>query len=164
MDKIRIGKIINTHGIRGDLKIKSYSDFEEERFKVGHTIYIRYNNQDLAMKICKHRIHKGFDLISFEDYLDINLVEKYKNCYIYDYKDDDLLDEDEYYVSDLIGCKVFDNDNYIGDVIDVNLYEHHDILVVEGKDKTYKIPYVNAFVINEDIDNKRIDVSLIEGF
>jgi 16S rRNA processing protein RimM len=104
------------------------------------------------------------DLVRFEDHLDINLVEKYKNCFVYDYKNDALLDEDEYYVSDLIGCEVYNNNELIGKVMDVQLYSHHDLLVVKGKDKDYKIPYVNAFVLNEDIENKRIDVNLIEGF
>lgn len=164
MEKIRIAKIVNTHGIRGDLKLKSYSDFVEERFKKGHHVYIRYNNEDIEMVVNKHRTHKGMELVCFEDHLDINLVEKYKNCYIYDYKDTDLLDEDEYYVSDLIGCDVYDKGEFIGKVEDVQLYPHHDILIVKNNDKEYKIPYVNAFIVDEDIYNQRIDVELIEGF
>ncbi len=164
MKKIRIAKIVNTHGIRGDLKLKSLTDFKEERFKKGHHLFIRYENTDLEMVVHAHRTHKGMELVSFEDHLDINLVEKYKNCYVYDYKDQSLLDDDEYYVSDLIGCDVFDQNQYIGKVKEVQLYPHHDILIVKGEDKEYKIPYVNAFVLNEDIENKRIDVKLIEGF
>jgi 16S rRNA processing protein RimM len=164
MEKIKIAKIVNTHGIRGDLKLKSYTDFEDFRFKKGHHLFIRYENQDIEMEVRSHRVHKGMDLVRFEDHLDINLVEKYKNCFVYDYKNDALLDEDEYYVSDLIGCEVYNNNELIGKVMDVQLYSHHDLLVVKGKDKDYKIPYVNAFVLNEDIENKRIDVNLIEGF
>ena len=67
------------------------------------------------------------------------------------------------YIGDLIGCEVYDKGELIGKVSDVHLYDHHDVLVVKGK-KKIMIPYVEAFVIDEDIDNKRIDVDLIEGF
>ena len=75
----------------------------------------------------------------------------------------ELLDEGEYYVGDLIGCEVYNQGELIGKVKDIQLYEHHDLLVVEGKQKIM-IPYVDAFVEAEDIENKRIDVHLIEGF
>ena len=164
MEKVRIAQIVNTHGIRGELKLKSLSDFIEERFKKGHHVFIRYQNHDIEMIVKTHRTHKGFELVSFEGYLDINLVEKYKGSFVYDYKDDELLDDDEYFVSDLIGCDVYDDDVLIGKVSEVQLLPHHDILIIKGEDKEYKIPYVNAFVLNEDIENKRIDVALIEGF
>ena len=69
----------------------------------------------------------------------------------------------EYYVSDIIGCQVYNDGQLIGVVQDVQLYDHHDILVVKGKEKIM-IPYVDAFIVDEDIENKRIDVHLIEGF
>lgn len=163
MEKVKVAQIVNTHGIRGDLKLKILTDFVDERFAKGHHVYIRYQNRDIEMIVHGHRSHKGFELVSFKDYLDINLVEKYKGCYIYDFKDENLLDEDEYYISDLIGCEVFNRGEFIGKVTDIQLLPHHDILVVEG-DREYKIPYVEAFVVDEDIDNKRIDVNLIEGF
>lgn len=163
MEKVKIAQIINTHGIRGDLKLKLLTDFVDERFAKGHHVFIRYQDKDVEMIVHHHRNHKGFELVSFEDYLDINLVEKFKGSFVYDYKDDELLDEDEYYISDLIGCDVYNHGSFIGKVSDVYLLEHHDILVVKG-DKEYKIPYVDAFVIDEDIEQKRIDVQLIEGF
>ena len=82
---------------------------------------------------------------------------------MYANKDVELLDEEEYYVGDLIGCDVFDQGKKIGYVEDVQLYEHHDILVVKAK-KRIMIPYVDAFIENIDIENKRIDTTLIEGF
>ena len=163
MEKVKIAQIVNTHGIRGDLKLKLLTDFVDERFAKGHHVFVRYQNRDIEMIVHAHRSHKGFELVSFKDNLDINLVEKYKGCFIYDFKDEELLDEDEYFVSDLIDCDVYDQDKYIGKVKEIQLLPHHDILVVEG-DREYKIPYVEAFVLDEDIENKRIDVALIEGF
>lgn len=163
MEKVIVGQIVNTHGIKGELKVKASTDFVEERFAPGAKLFLDYHNQDIEMTVASHRFHKGHVLVTFENLRDINLVEKYKGCFIYAPKDESLLDEGEYYISDLIGCQVYDRGHLIGDVIDVQLYDHHDILVVKGKEKVM-IPYVDAFVIDEDIENKRIDVQLIEGF
>ena len=163
MEQVIIGKIVNTHGIRGELKVKAMTDFVEERFQKGQHVLIDFEGQMVDMVVKTMRIHKGHVLVSFVDMQDINLVEKYKGCTMYAHKDLDLLNEGEYYVGDLVGCEVYDEDRCIGKVSEVQLYEHHDVLVVEGKQKIL-IPYVDAFVLNEDIDNKRIDVKLIEGF
>lgn len=163
MEQVIIGKIVNTHGIKGELKVKASTDFIEERFQKGKHVFIDDHGKMIDMVVATYRMHKGHVLVSFQGFMDINLVEKYKGCLLYAQKDLDLLDEDEYYVGDLIGCEVFDQENMIGKVKDVQLYEHHDVLVVEGE-KRVLIPYVDAFVESVDIDRKRIDVHLIEGF
>ena len=143
MERVIIGQIVNTHGIKGELKVKSSTDFVEERFEKNAHVYIDDHGQMIDQ--------------------DINRVEKYKGCFLYADKDLELLDDDEYYVGDLIGCEVYQNEQKLGQVSDVQLYDHHDILVVKGKQKIM-IPYVEAFVKEVDIDQKRIDVTLIEGF
>ncbi len=163
MEKVIVGKIVNTHGIRGELKVKSSTDFVEERFKKGTHLWIAFENQMIDMVVKKYRFHKGYILVTFEEHENINFVEKYKGCLLYADKNTDLLDEDEYYISDLIGCKVYQDDKVLGTVTEVQLYDHHDILVVDG-DRKIMIPYVDAFVQDVDIDEKRIDVTLIEGF
>ena len=92
MEKLKIGKIVGTHGLKGELKIRSNSDFADKRFKKGNEIIISYQNQDLVYKIITSRIHKGNYLVSFRDNQDINLVEKYIGSFLYGYKDDELLD------------------------------------------------------------------------
>ncbi|MFR7590828.1 MAG: ribosome maturation factor RimM [Longibaculum sp.] len=163
MEKVIIGKIVNTHGIKGELKVQSSTDFIEERFQKGKHICIDDHGKMIDMVVLSYRFHKGLVLVTFQNYQDINLVEKYKGCLLYADKDESLLDEGEYYVGDLIGCEVYDRGELIGKVKDVQLYEHHDVLVVEGK-QNIMIPYVEAFVKEEDINQKRIDVELIEGF
>ncbi len=163
MDKVIIGEIVNTHGIRGELKVKISTDFVDERFQKGNHLIIDDHGKMIDMKVKSYRIHKGYVLVLFDGFENINLVEKYKGCTLLADKDLDLLEEGEYYIGDLIGCQVFDKGEYVGDVKDLYLYDHHDVLVVKGK-KTIMIPYVEAFVKEEDIENKRIDVELIEGF
>ena len=62
MEYIRVGNIVNTFGIKGELKVKSLSDFENERFKKDQQLYIKYHNDYLAVIVNSYRIHKGFIL------------------------------------------------------------------------------------------------------
>lgn len=163
MEKVIVGQIINTHGIKGELKIKLSTDFVTERFQKNAHLYIDNHGEMLDMTVLSYRFHKGNVLVSFQDHQDINLVEKYKGCKLYAEKNLELLEDDEYYIGDLIGCEVYNHHDFIGVVQDVQLYDHHDIFVVQGKQKIM-IPYVDAFVKEINIDTKRIDVSLIEGF
>lgn len=163
MEQVIIGQIVNTHGIKGELKVKTSTDFIAERFQKGSQLMIDDHGNKVSVVVKGYRLHKGHVLVSFEGLLDINLVEKYKGCYVYALKDESLLNEDEYYVGDLIGCDVYQSGQFIGQVTDMQLYDHHDIFVVEGKQRIL-IPYVDAFVKNIDIEAKRIEVQLIEGF
>ena len=81
MEYVNIGKIVNTFGIRGELKVASNTDFVDERFRKGSTVYI--GEEHIPFTVANHREHKGFLLVSFKDHEDINLVEKYKNMMIY---------------------------------------------------------------------------------
>ena len=83
MEYIRLGKIINTHGIRGDLKIDLETDFFDERFAVGNTVYLLDDGEYRPFEVTSSRIHKGYGLVRFKGYEDINLVESYKNKELY---------------------------------------------------------------------------------
>lgn len=159
-EKVIIGTIINTHGIKGELKINASTDFPDERFKPGQEIWIG----DQSYTIETHRVHKGYDLVSLKDYQNINLVEHLKRMKVYAYKDENLLDENEYYISDWQGCEVYNEGVYLGKVVDVYENTYQDILHVDYRGKKLLIPCVEAFIKNKDIEHKRIDVSLIKGF
>ena len=109
------------------------------------------------------RVHKGNYLISFEGLQDINLVEKYIGYNVYGLKEDVELDYDEYFYDDLIGCQIINNDQEIGKVESVYFNGAHDVLTVQTANKKIAIPYVDAFIENEDIENKKIFVHLIKG-
>ena len=74
MDKIKIGKIVGTHGLKGEVKIRSSSDFGEGRFKNGNFIIVSYQGNELELEIVSSRVHKSNYLVSFKDNQDINLV------------------------------------------------------------------------------------------
>ena len=80
-------------------------------------------------------IHKGNYLVSFRDNQDINLVEKYIGSFVYGYKDDELLDADEYFYTDLIGMQVVSDDKKIGPVKTIYNNTRHDILNIDNNGK-----------------------------
>lgn len=162
MDKLKIGKILGTHALKGELKIRSNSDFNEQRFIIGHRLLIENQNEEFIIKTV--RFHKGNYLVSFDGLQDINLVEKYIGLNVYGYKDDIELEEDEYFYGDLIGCVLKQDDRKIGEVVSVFNNGAHDILSVQTDKKTVSIPYVDAFIDGIDIENKIINVHLIKGF
>ena len=164
MEKVIIGKIVNTHGIKGELKVYPNTDFIDERFKKGNTLYIEYNNQEIKVTTKSYRVHKGMVLVLFEGYEDINLVEKFKQTNLIAEIDHDLLNEGEYYYADIIGCKVID-DKYgeIGFIESVMETKAHSILVIKTKKGIIKIPYVDAFIKEESIEDKFFKVQLIDG-
>lgn len=163
MEFIKIGSIVNTFGIKGELKIKSFTDFPELRFKAGRTIYIYYQDEYVAVVIKRMRIHKETILLSFVDLEDINLVEKYKKCDLYiDMQHIHTLNQGEYYFFQLRGCDVYYNNAPIGTVKSVE-EGYQTILRISVNGKEMLIPYVDRFVKDIDVKHKRIDVDIIEG-
>ena len=162
MEFIKIGKIINTFGIKGELKLDVYTDFIDERFKKDTTVYVGEDKIAFVMK--NFKIHKDYLLIQFKDNEDINLVEKYKNMYVYKSKDDiKPLKEGEYYFSDLINLDVYVNEELIGKVIKVESGIRSNYLRINTNDQEKLVPFLPAFIEKVDLQNKRIVVKKIEG-
>lgn len=164
MDTITVGRIIGTHGLKGTLKIKSFTDFADERYKKGNTLFIEHEDKLIPITIEGFRTHKGIDLVDVEEYRDINQVEKFKGSHVLIKESDrNTLEKDAFYFNELIGLEVYQED-YIGVVIDVRELPQGELLVVETSDKTVLIPFQKEFVVNVDIKEKRIDVDLLDGF
>lgn len=162
MDFIKIGEIINTFGIKGELKVNSLSDFEDERYIKGSDIYIGEKHELFKVKSYKH--HKGFTLIQLEGYEDINLVEKYKNKYIYKAIEDIKPRTDgKHYRRDLIGLKVIQNSNVVGKCIDVEDGIQYNYLRIKTDDSEKLVPFIDAFIKEVDYKNKTIEIVDIEG-
>lgn len=164
MDYVLIGKIINTHGIQGDLKIDNYSDFVSDRYQKDSLIYLGEDYEPYKVKNCRQ--HQGYLLLRLEDNEDINLVEKHKNKYIYKAKQDiKPLKEGEYYFSDLRDLDVYVDNQLVGKVVRVEEGVRNNNLRIKktSDDKQTLIPYLPQFIQKVDLDNKRIDVVKMEG-
>ena len=164
MEYILIGEIVNTFGIKGELKVKSYTDFNEVRFAKGQKLFIKSQSSYKEVVVHSYREHKGHVLVAFDNLLNINLVEKYIACELY-VSEDDLheLEDGEYYFRDLVGCKVKLHDEIVGEVIEVMDYPANEVLRIQMKDKTVLVPFVEAFVLDVDLDEEIITIDVIEG-
>jgi 16S rRNA processing protein RimM len=165
MEYLKIGKILNTRGIKGELKIKSLTDFQEDRYKQGNKIFIHFENKYLQFEVLKYRSIKNMDILVLKDHEDINLVEKFKGSSIYVLADSDTtLYDDEYHLSEIIGLPVYQAGKLIGEVSDVRDYpqgDYLDILTNEGKHAI--VPFRDEFVINVDLEEEYIEVIEMEG-
>ncbi|ANK37508.1 MULTISPECIES: ribosome maturation factor RimM [Staphylococcus] len=163
--KVEVGKIVNTHGIKGEVKIKSNSDFTDKRFQPGEIVEIaRKDKAPLEFKIASYRMHKGLHMLTFEGINNINDIEYLKGETLLQERDHEEIElgEHEFYYSDIIGCTVFNEDTPIGRVIEIFETGANDVWVVKG-DKEYLIPYIADVVKEIDVEGRRIQITPMEG-
>ena len=148
---IYIGKYVNTHGIKGEIRIKSDFKYKDKVFFVGNTLII--DNQEFVIN--SYRRHKEYDMVTFKGITNINQIIDLKGSKVYVFNIS--LDAGEYLDSTLIGFKVYMNNIYKGDVLDIKyLNNSKKILVVNNK-------YVPFELVNVNLDEKRIDVMEVDG-
>ena len=167
MAKIAIGRIINTHGLKGEVKIESWSDFDDERYHPGSIVYLAMDDKEKEMTMASYRRHKGFPLVSFAGYSDINMVECFRGCEILiEETERAVLAEGEYYFDDLIGLKAFDEEGReLGEIIDVEPTRgaQNNLRLAKLEGGQALIPFVPAFIVSVDMDAGIIVIHVIEG-
>ncbi len=134
-----VGKIVNTHGIKGEVRVISKTDFAEERYKPGNTLYLFMDgrNEPVEVTVNTHRLHKQFHLLQFKERQSLNEVEELKNAII-KVPEEDLgeLNEGEFYFHEIIGCEVFTEEGeLIGKVKEILTPGANDVWVIERKGK-----------------------------
>lgn len=109
-DYLNVGKIVNTQGIKGEVRVISKTDFPEERYQKGATLLLfQEKKAPIELVVKSHRKHKNFDILSFEGHPNINDVEKYRDGILKVAKDNLAeLAEDEFYYHQIIGATVYD--------------------------------------------------------
>lgn len=161
MEKIKIGKIVNTVGLKGEVKVYNYSD-SIEIYETIESIYV----EDRLTVIENVRAQKNMVILKLEGTDDRNAAEALRGKELY-ITEDDLpeLPEGQYYVRDLIGMSVTEEDgNLLGHVTDVLQNTAQDIFEVESENgKKLLIPKVDQFVLDIDAEKREITVRLIEG-
>ena len=156
---IEIGKIINTHGVLGEVKIEPWSD-SIKTFKGIKTYYID-GKPFVATKV---RDFNQFVLIKFEEVKDMNEALKIKNKVLFVKRSDLKIEEGKILRCDIIGLPVIDkntNTNY-GIVKDILDYPAHSIFVIDYNNKEVLLPNVSQFV--NEINDKCVYITPIEGF
>ena len=160
MTLIKIGKIVNTHGIKGELRLLSKFPYKDKVFINNMTIYIDKKDKEI---INTYRKHKNFDMITLKGYNNINEVLKYKGKYVYVDNNDIVLDNNKYLDEDLIGLNVIYEDNDKGIITDIERYDKTVLFNIKGNDKEYLIPYNDNLIDKIDINDKKIYIKDIKG-
>lgn len=159
MEYLYLGKFVNTHGIKGEIRILSDFNHKSDVFKKGNFLYI--GNEKEKQVINTYRVHKNYDMVTFNGINDINDVLRFKGKSVYINREEFNFEGIIY--DDLIGLQVYDKDKLIGEVVDIMKSSAHPLLVIENNGKQNFIPFIDEFILNVDEKNKRIDVLLIEG-
>ena len=164
-DILEIGQIVNTRGLRGEVKVNSFSQ-DSKRFEKIDVIYIKENNELKSYKIEKVTYNKNQVILKLENINHIDYAEKLRNKYIYVKKSQlEDLPEGVYYISDLIGLDVYDEkNNYLGKVDDIFSTKSNDVYVIKNELGVNRLlPGTDEVIKNIDLDNKKIVVNLIKG-
>ena len=161
MKYICIGKMVNTHGIKGEVRILSNFKYKDKVFVKDMSIYIG-KNKDKEI-INTYRPHKQFDMITMVGYSNINEILKYKGELVYINKEDLKLNKDEYLDEDLINLRVIINNLVVGRVRRVEIYPKQSFLVVKTEKKDCLIPYVSDIIEEINFKEGFIRIKNIKG-
>ena len=150
MKYILVGKIVNTHALKGEVRLLSSYKFKNKVFVPSKKLYIgmNYNEEEIET----YRKHKNFDMVKFKGIDYINDVLKYKGCYVYVNEDDLNLSDDEILVSEYPLYEVYDNDNLVGRITEYRNDNGNEMIRINDK----FIPYNKDFITKIDKANKKI--------
>ena len=163
--KLNVGRIGKAHGILGEATIEVRTDEAEDRFAIGAVLETESHG---FITVASARVHNGILLLSFDGIEDRNAIEGLRNELLYADVDIDApgLDEDDYHVLQLIGCKAYlvDGDEF-GEVTEVLNLPGQDVLVIKSESAETLIPFVRQLVPIVDIKARRMTVipPVIEG-
>jgi len=167
MNYFNVGKIVNTQGLQGEMRVLSVTDFAEERFKKGNTLAL-FDKKDrfvMDVEIASHRKVKNFDIIKFKGMYNINDIEKFRD-FTLKVREEDLtdLEDGEFYYHEIIGLEVYEDDVLLGRIKEILQPGANDVWVVKRKGKRdLLLPYIPPVVLGIDIEKGRVDVEIPEG-
>lgn len=163
----KVGKIVNTQGLRGEVRVISTTDFAEERYQPGTELALFKDGTFVkTVTVASHRRHKNFDLLTFEDHPRIEDVEGYRD-YLLKVSQDALadLEEDELYYHEVVGMEIITDEGVtLGKVTEILSPGSNDVWVVSRKGKKdLLIPFIEPVVYEIDKPNKRAYIHVLEG-
>ena len=162
MKELYLGKIVNTHGIKGEIRILSDFEKKDRIFQPGKRLYIGPSRQEVI--ITSYRHHKMYDMVTLEGYTDINQVLPWKGQAVYCKREELGLNQDEFLMSDLIGMRIQDQLGKCGKVVGVRvIHENNRLLEVLVDQKKEYIPLQKEFIRNIDFEHQKIEIESQKG-
>lgn len=155
MEKIWIGKIVNTHGIKGEIRLMSDFERKDLAFALGNSILIQGENYTIE----RYRVHKNFDMLTLEGYDNINQVLPLKGCDVYIDKEELALEKDEVLLQEMIGYNIVCEGELLGTIVD---YQEGRNPLFEVKDEAihYYIPRNGSFIKQILKEKRQVEVTI----
>lgn len=166
MNYYHVGKIVNTHGIRGEVRVVPITDFVDDRFQNGKQLFIEKNHDYIPVTVEKARPHKGMELVKFERLDNINDVQTFRDCYLSVTEEQQSdLEDGEYYYHQIIGLDVVTDDGReLGKIKEIMSPGANDVWVVERSGKQdLLLPVIKDVIKDVDLDKHLVTVELMEG-
>lgn len=164
-ERLEVGQIVNTFGIKGFVKIYPYVD-DIKRFDDLKKVHIKSKKQEKELEIEEVKYQKNIVLAKFKGIETVEQANLLRNSYVeIDRCDAIPLEEGEYFIADLLGLDVFlDTGEKLGVLEDIYNTGSKDIYVVKNElGKQFLLPYIDDVIKNIDLENEKITVHLIEG-
>ena len=164
-DLLQVGIITSTHGVRGEVKVYPTTD-DPRRFRRLKEVVLDTGKEKMNLEIEGVKFFKQFVILKFKGLDNINDIEKYRQKSLYVTRKNAVrLQRDEYFIADLIGLKVQDEDGKeLGTVKDVNETGANDVYEVEMADgKSLLLPAIKQCILNVDVENGTMQVHVLEG-
>jgi 16S rRNA processing protein RimM len=163
-DFLAVGKIVNTHGVKGELRVIPMTS-DISRFDYLLYTWIKVDGQYREYRVTGVRYHKQFVLVKLQGVDNMTDAEALKGCeLLVDRQHARPLDEDEYFICDIIGMKVYEDDRLLGELTEVLETGSNDVYVVTGENKKeLLIPALKSVVTDVDLEKRIMHVKLPEG-
>lgn len=164
-DLLQVGIITSTHGVRGEVKVYPTTD-DPRRFRILKEVVLDTGKEKMNLEIEGVKFFKQFVILKFKGLDNINDIEKYRQKSLYVTRKNAVrLQRDEYFIADLIGLKVQDEDGKeLGTVKDVIETGANDVYEVEMADgKSLLLPAIKQCILNVDVENGTMQVHVLEG-
>ncbi|MCR8968768.1 ribosome maturation factor RimM [Facklamia sp. 7083-14-GEN3] len=169
MEFYQVARIVNTFGIKGQLKLLMDTDFIEERFARDNRLFIMKDGKNIQEVTVENiQEHKGSYLVKFKEFNNINQVESFKGLTLaISAKDQQELEEDAYYHHQIIGLSVYtDQGEKLGTIKEIMALGSNDVWVVKAekaKQKDILLPFIDDVVKEVNLTEGRVLVELMEG-
>lgn len=164
-DMLQVGVITQTHGVRGEVKVFPTTD-DVNRFKKLKQVILDTGKETMPLEIQSVKFFKQFVILKFKGIDNINDIEKYKKCSLYVTREHAVaLEEDEYFIADMIGMEVCTEDgNIFGTLKDVIETGANDVYVIESAEHgEVLVPAIKECIRSVDIEKGQMMIHLMDG-
>lgn len=164
-DMLQVGVITQTHGVRGEVKVFPTTD-DVNRFKKLKQVILDTGKETMSLEIQSVKFFKQFVILKFKGIDNINDIEKYKRCSLYVTREHAVpLEEDEYFIADMIGMEVCTEDgNILGTLKDVIETGANDVYVIESAEHgEVLVPAIKECIRSVDIEKGQMMIHLMDG-